>query len=230
MYPIMQAYDSVALIADVETGGTDQTFNLLMGRHIQEHYGQYPQVILTMPILEGLGGGAKMSKSLDNYVGLNDAPADAFGKLMSISDDLVFHYRTLLLLESDDTLASFRQQITDQTLHPMDLKKSTAHAIVEKFWSTEEATAGQANFEALFQKKDYSAASQTDVSSISSPCWIVDLLKAVKAVQSTSDAKRLIESNSVSLADTVITDFKAEVSWQTGDILKVGKKRIYKLI
>lgn len=229
MYPVMQAYDSVALNADVEMGGTDQTFNLLMGRHIQEHYDQYPQVILTMPLLEGLGGGDKMSKSLGNAVGLHDKPEDAFGKLMSISDELVFQYRALLLLESENDLKTLKQNIIDETLHPMDLKKGTAFAIVEKFWSTKEAKIGQANFEALFQKKDYGEAPETDVSGTTSPCWIVDLLKAANSVQSTSDAKRLIESNSVHLNDALITDFKAEVTWKSGDILKVGKKRIYKL-
>lgn len=229
-YPIFQGYDSVALTADVELGGTDQTFNLLMGRFLQEQFDQEPQAIMTLPILEGLDGVQKMSKSLNNYVGLWE-PADvAYAKLMSISDELMWKYYTLLLNTSDEEIKKMQQGVKDETLHPMKLKKEMALKIVERFWSAKEAATGQEKFEALFQKKDYSQATEVELpKDTKNPIWIVDLLKALKAVSSSSDAKRLIESGAVSVDDQTIETFKDEVSWQSGQVVKVGKHRIYKI-
>jgi tyrosyl-tRNA synthetase len=231
LYPIVQGYDSVALEADVELGGTDQTFNLLMGRHLQEQYGQEAQVILTTPLLEGLDGTEKMSKSLDNYVGLHEDASQAYAKLMSISDELMWRYYALLLLESEKSIDEMKNGVKRGSQHPMDLKKEMAFRIVERFWSREEATDGQFQFESLFQQRDYSRASQVKVSdTATSPCWIVDLIKATGAVKSSSEAKRLIQEGSVVLDDEVINDFQAEVSWKAGSTLRVGKKKIYKLM
>lgn len=222
LYPLLQGYDSVALRADIELGGSDQTFNLLMGRYLQEQYGQEPQVIITMPILEGLDGVAKMSKSLGNAIGLTEPARQAYGKLMSISDELMWRYYLLLL---DKT----REQVGAG--HPMDLKKKMAHGIVAKFWSAADADDAQAAFEALFQRHDYSAAQPVSLpDGTNNPLWIVDLLKIIGSVQTSSDAKRLIESGAVIIDESTITDFKALVTWQSGMHIKVGKHRIYRLV
>lgn len=225
LYPLLQGYDSVALKADVELGGTDQTFNLLCGRFFQEQFGQEPQVVITVPLLEGLDGVEKMSKSLGNSVGLAEPAAQAFGKLMSISDELMWKYARLLLHTSDAEI-----EIMKNTMHPMDAKKHIAAGIIRKFWSSQEAEQAQAQFESLFQKKDYSAAQEVRLLLPSLEIWIVDLLKALDAIASSSDAKRLIESGAVLIDEKAITDFKALIKAHTGMIVKVGKHRIYKLV
>ncbi len=228
LYPLMQGYDSVALKADVELGGTDQTFNLLMGRHLQANYGQEPQVIITMPILEGLDGVQKMSKSYGNYIGLFETAENAFGKLMSISDELMFKYATLLLHTPVETQEEQRRKIADGALHPMNLKKQIAHAIVARFWGNEEAIDAQKNFEELFQNRDYTNAEQYTLSN-HGDYWIVDLLKEIEAVASSSDAKRMIEQGAVSIDGVTISDFKATVHPKSGMTIKVGKKKIVKI-
>jgi tyrosyl-tRNA synthetase len=230
LYPLCQGYDSVALEADVELGGTDQTFNLLMGRHLQEEFGQEAQVILTMPILEGLDGVQKMSKSLGNYVGLWEPANEAFGKLMSISDDLMWRYFHLLLSKTLDDLTQMQQAVTAGTLHPMVLKKDMAQQIVARFWSADQAQAARTTFEEMFQKQDFSNAQEVILpTTLANPVWIVELLKALGAVSGSSDAKRLIESGAVSLDGEVIKEFKAEVSCHSSMIVRVGKHRIYKI-
>ncbi len=228
LYPLFQGYDSVALKADIELGGTDQTFNLLMGRYLQEQYGQEPQVIITTPLLEGLDGGPKMSKSLGNAIGLADPADQAFGKLMSISDELMWHYMHILLYISPEQIARMKKEIAAGALHPMDAKKKMAHDIVARFWSSSEAVSAQQQFEALFQKKDYSQADEVQLT-LQAPIWIVDLLKELKAIGSSSEAKRLIETKSVTVDGAEITDFKAMIEPRAGMIIKVGKHRIYKI-
>lgn len=230
LYPLFQGYDSVALDADVELGGTDQTFNLLIGRYLQEQYGKEPQIIITMPILEGLDGSAKMSKSLSNAVGLTEPADQAFGKLMSISDDLVWRYFEVLLHKSAGEISEMQERIAYGTLHPMALKKDMAHEIITKFWSKQEADQARATFEALFQRKDYSKAQEvTLLPDTQNPLWITDLLKNISAVTTSSQAKRLIEEKAVSIDGELVTDFKANISWQRGMIIKAGKHKIYKL-
>lgn len=230
LYPIFQGYDSVALQADVELGGTDQTFNLLMGRELQNHYGQAPQVVVTMPLLEGLDGVQKMSKSLGNYIGLAEAPEQAYGKLMSISDSLMWRYAELLLRKPKQEISSLQERVASGATHPMELKKEIAHDIVAKFWSKESADFAQQQFEAVFQKKDYSQATPITLPiTANSPLWIVDLLKLVDAVKSSSEARRLIEAHAVKIDDKPITDFKATIPWDDGTIIKVGKHRIYQI-
>lgn len=230
LYPIFQAYDSVELHADVELGGTDQTFNVLMGRFLQEQYGQKGQIAITMPLLVGLDGVHKMSKSLGNYVGLNEPANQAFGKLMSISDTLMWHYFLLLLSKTEQQITDMQKEVSSGTLHPMNLKKDMAQAIVSKFWSSEEAVSARTQFEALFQSKDYSQAEEIALPANSAnPLWIVELLKILGAIKTSSDAKRLIESGAVHIDEVAISDFKALINWQSGMIIKVGKHRIYKI-
>ncbi len=232
LYPIMQSYDSVHLKADVELGGTDQTFNLLCGRFLQEQYDQEAQVVLTVPLLEGLDGVEKMSKSLGNAIGLFDQPSDAYGKLMSIPDHLVYRYFLLLLDRTEKQILDLKNQVASEKIHPMDLKKQMAHEIVTTFWSKQDADNAQAQFQAIFQKKDLSQATQVklDPSFFKQKVWIVKLLQELNAVQSSSEVKRLIESGSILIDDEVITDFKAEIAPHSGMTIKVGKHRIYKVM
>lgn len=230
LYPLMQGYDSVALQADIELGGTDQTFNLLMGRLLQEQYGQSAQVIMTMPLLEGLDGVHKMSKSLGNSIGISEPASQAFGKLMSISDQLMWRYFHLLLGVSMNELSVWQERVAAGTSHPMELKKQMAHDVVAKFWSDDEADSAQQQFESLFQKKDYSNAQPVIFpSGTLSELWIVEMLKLLGAVTGSSEARRLIEAGAVQIDGNPITNFKEQVAWQSGMIVKVGKHRIYKL-
>ena len=229
-YPLLQAYDSVELQSDIELGGTDQTFNLLMGRYLQEQYGQKPQVIMTLPLLEGLDGVQKMSKSLGNYIGLAEPASDAFGKLTSISDKLMWRYWTLLSGKSQDDIDVMRQSVEDGSLHPLACKKELAQTIIERFWSADEAVKARDHFEALFQQKDYSQAKGVALpEGTENPLWVVDLLKALGAVESTSEARRLITGGAVSIDQKKVTDFKAQIAWEVGMTIRVGKHRIYRL-
>ena len=230
LYPILQGYDSVALKADVELGGTDQTFNLLVGRHLQEKFGQESQVVITMPLLEGLDGIEKMSKSLGNAVGINEPADQAFGKLMSISDSLMWNYFKLLLHRSDEEISEMQTAVKQNKIHPMDLKKLMSFEIIKKHWSEKEAQVAQNQFEKLFQEKDYSAADEILLpKNTENPIWVVDLLKTLEAVKSSSDAKRLIESGAIKINDNQVADFKAQIKWKSGDTIKCGKHKIYKL-
>lgn len=230
LYPLFQGYDSVELQADIELGGTDQTFNLMFGRHLQEQFAQSPQVIITVPILEGLDGIQKMSKSLGNAIGLSEDASQAYGKLMSISDTLMWRYFELLLRKDSGEIASWQERIASGTLHPMELKKNMSHEIITTFWSKPEADEAQKQFEALFQKKDYSQAQEVHMpANTINPIWIVDLLKLLQALESSSEAKRLIGDGAVSVNDEKISDFKAHISWKPGMTIKVGKHRIYKI-
>lgn len=227
LYPLFQAYDSVELKADVELGGTDQTFNLLFGRFIQEQYGQKGQVILTTPILEGLDGTEKMSKSLGNTIDLQDSAEDAFGKLMSISDKLMWRYMQILLGKSEEEISIMQERVAAGNLHPMNLKKDMASAIIAKFWSEDAAEKARDQWQAVFQQKDYSKAEEIILLNTPNPIWIVDLLKTIKAVSSSSEARRLLENGAVSIDQEKVTDFKAEIAWTSGMTIRVGKHRIY---
>lgn len=230
LYPIFQGYDSVELNANVELGGTDQTFNLLMGRFLQEQYGQVPQVAITMPLLIGLDGVHKMSKSLGNAIGLNESPEQVFGKLMSISDQLMWHYYELLLGKLANEIVQLQHAVATEAVHPMQLKKDMAQAIVTRFWSAEQALHGRQHFESLFQKHDYSQAQEVTLpADCVNPLWIVELLRTIGAVTTSSEAKRLIESGAVHINESAVTDFKQEVVCDSGMIIKVGKHRIYKI-
>lgn len=229
LYPIMQGYDSVALDADIELGGTDQTFNLLCGRFLQEQFDKEPQAIVTVPLLEGLDGKEKMSKSLGNAIGLVEEPSEVFGKLMSISDELMWRYFSLLLSKTDQEIEILKQAVADQKQHPMDIKKQMAHGIVVMFWSEEEADAAQKAFEDVFQKKDYSQAKSVELPQefYDKPVWIVALLKELGAIKTSSEAKRLITSGAVAVDGVAVQQLKDEVSIKRDSVIKVGKHRIY---
>jgi tyrosyl-tRNA synthetase len=230
LYPLLQGYDSVALHADVELGGTDQTFNLLMGRFLQEQYGQEPQLIMTTPLLEGLDGVQKMSKSLGNAISLNDEPNDAFGKLMSMPDTLMWRYFELLLYKTAHEVSVMQERIAAGTLSPIELKKEMARDILTRFWGQAEAQAAYQMFESVFQKKDYSKAQEVSLpGDTAAAIWIVDLLKLLNAISSSSEARRLIESGAVTIDGVAVTDFKAAITWVPGMIVKAGKHKIYKI-
>ena len=199
LYPLSQAYDSVALEADVELGGTDQKFNLLVGRAIQPEYGQEPQVIMTMPILEGLDGVQKMSKSLGNYVGINEPPAEMFGKLMSISDDLMWRYYLLLTDMRPAEIEELKKSVVSGKDHPLDVKKALARRIITDFHSADAAEQAQKDFEAKFQSKGVDPnAPLLDL--VGAVCrfdtWLVEL----GSCKSKSEAQRQIKAGAVSLA------------------------------
>ncbi len=228
LYPLMQGYDSVALKADVELGGTDQTFNLLMGRFLQDQYGQEPQVVITTPLLEGLDGVEKMSKSLNNYIGLAEPADQAFGKLMSVSDTLMWRYYEVLLLTPVVQLEQLKHDVCAGILHPMNAKKQMAHQVIATFWSAGQADAAQAQFEAVFQNKDLSKAQTVTIPvDTADTLWIVDLFKLIGVAGTSSEFKRLIESGAISIDGQVVTDFKAQITWHSGMTLKVGKHRVY---
>jgi tyrosyl-tRNA synthetase len=220
IYPLMQGYDSVYLNADIEIGGTDQTFNLIIGRHLQEQFGLSAQVVMTMPLLEGLDGINKMSKSLGNDIGLLDSPEDVFGKIMSISDLLMWRYYKILLNALDSDIEDMKKNC-----HPMDCKKKLAKEILIKFWSSDCAEIGLRFFEDVFQKKNYLGAPSIyfDKEQYS----VVDLLVFVNSAFSRSEARRLILAGAVSLNNIKIFDEHFIIKLKDGDVLKVGKLKVF---
>jgi tyrosyl-tRNA synthetase len=200
LYPLMQGYDSVAIRADVELGGTDQKFNLLMGRELQKVHGQEPQVVLTMPILEGLDGVQKMSKSLGNYVGIKEPPEEIFGKLMSISDELMWRYYELLSAEGEEQIGAMRSQVAQGSLHPMEAKKRLAAEVVARYHSQDDASRARAGFEEFFQRRQLPEDLETVVLDVPGEgFWLPRLLKDVGLAASTSEARRLIQQKAVRL-------------------------------
>jgi tyrosyl-tRNA synthetase len=225
LYPLIQGYDSVALKADVELGGTDQKFNLLMGRELQKQNGQSPQSILTMPLLEGLDGVNKMSKSLGNYIGINEPPQEIFGKLMSVSDELMWRYIHLLSFESLQTIALWKQQVADGA-NPRNIKVGFAQEIVARFHGLAAAQRALADFEARFQK----GALPEDMPEISlagteGGITVPLLLKQAGLVLSTSDAIRQIAGGGVRLDGERVVDKGMVVSLGATVVAQVGKRR-----
>lgn len=225
IYPLVQGYDSVALKADIELGGTDQKFNLLMGRELQKHYGQPPQCVLTMPLLEGLDGVNKMSKSLGNYVGINEDPQQIFGKLMSISDDLMWRYLELLSFESLAILAKWREEVT-QGRNPRDIKVLLGQEIVARFHSRQAAADALAEFEARF-KQGVLPDDMPEVTVASADCHIgiAQLLKQAGLVASTSEAMRMIDQGGVKLDGEKIGDRALQLKAGSIVIAQVGKRK-----
>jgi tyrosyl-tRNA synthetase len=200
LYPLAQAYDSVALEADVELGGTDQKFNLLVGRAIQHEYGQESQVIMTMPILEGLDGVQKMSKSLGNYVGISEAPAEMFGKLMSISDDLMWRYYLLLTDMTPARIEELNKAVASGKLHPLEVKKSLAHRIITDFHDAEAAAQAQRDFEAQFRDKGLPSVRRFVRSQLKTKQMLFRLLVDLEIFPSNSEAQRKIKEGAVYMA------------------------------
>jgi tyrosyl-tRNA synthetase len=199
LYPLAQGYDSVALEADVELGGTDQKFNLLVGRVLQAEYGQEPQVIMTMPILEGLDGVQKMSKSLGNYVGINEPPAEMYGKLLSISDELMWRYYDLLTDLAPAEISRLRKQVERAEVHPLAVKKDLARRIVADFHGQPEAEQAQRDFEAQFQEKSLPADVPTKAHRLAAPQKLFRLLVNLKLFSSNAEAQRKIKEGAVSM-------------------------------
>ena len=229
LYPLIQGYDSVAMEADVELGGTDQKFNLLVGRELQKHYGQEQQVVLTMPILEGLDGVQKMSKSLNNYIGIDEAPNEMFGKIMSISDELMWRYFELLSFLPEADIEKFKQDI-EEGINPRDIKFILGEELVARFHSAEEATQARENFIARFQK----GAMPDDIPEIElvseeGKLAIANLLKEAKLTQSTSESLRMLKQGAVKIDGEKVEDKGLLVEAGTEHIYQVGKRRFAKV-
>jgi tyrosyl-tRNA synthetase len=231
LYPIVQGYDSVALEADVELGGTDQKFNLLVGRDLQKEYGQEQQIVLTTPLLEGLDGIQKMSKSLSNYIGINEPANEQFGKAMSISDGLMFRYYELLTDIPLDELQKLRTDMAAGTRHPMDIKADLAASIVADYHGRAAAEAAREEFNRVVRQRQNPEDIETQkISLAAGPMRLTRLLASLNLAPSNAEAQRLIESGAVHVNDQRITDPKAEIS-QAGEYLfKVGKRRFLRLL
>jgi len=221
LYPLIQGYDSVALKSDVELGGTDQKFNLLMGRELQKQANMEQQVILTMPILEGLDGVQKMSKSLDNYIGIDDKPDDMFGKIMSISDELMWRYLELLSFESLETIASWKIEIENGE-NPRNIKFRLAEEIITRFHSNDDAKQAQQNFINRFAKNK--VPDEMPEFSFDAGIKIANLLKDAGLVNSTSDAFRMIKEGAAKIEGEKITDRNLELESGTA-VYQVGKRK-----
>ena len=232
LYPLAQGYDSVVLEVDVEIGGTDQLFNLLVGRHLMREDGQEPQVVMTLPLLEGLDGVEKMSKSLGNYVAVEDVPFEMFGKLMSISDELMWKYWLLLSDRSETEIEADRERVAAGELHPMDVKKQLARTIVAEFHSAEEAEAAQREFERVFSARNL-PQDIPDVELVLEGPTILLSKALVQAglASSNSEARRLITQGGVKVEGEPVRDIKAtiEVSGSIQTLVKVGKRKFARL-
>ena len=229
LYPLIQANDSIALKADIELGGTDQKFNLLVGRELQRAYGQEPQVVITVPILEGLDGKNKMSKSLDNYVGIDESPSEMFGKIMSISDELMWRWYELLSFKSIDEINALKAEQANGK-NPRDIKIDLAKELIARFHDDQSANFAESNFINQFQKKnipdDIEELSFT-ISESSIP--LVNLLKDCGMTSSTSEAMRMIKQGAVRINEEKITDTKHVISSGTSAIYQVGKRKFKKI-
>jgi tyrosyl-tRNA synthetase len=225
LYPLIQGYDSVAMRADVELGGTDQKFNMLVGRELQREYGQSPQVVITLPILEGTDGVNKMSKSLGNYIGINELPEEQFGKLMSISDDLMWRYLELLSTEDTQTIQKWRDEV-ERGLNPRDVKIRLAKEIVTRFHDSRAAQRAHERFVARFQRHEAPPDMPEEKVQISSASLAVSaVLKASGLVKSTSEAIRLIKQGGVRIDGERVEDPKREIQIGTAHVFQVGKRK-----
>ncbi len=234
LYPLMQGYDSVMLESDVELGGTDQTFNLLVGRDLQREQQQNQQVVITMPILEGTDGVQKMSKSLGNYIGVNDTPKDIFGKIMSISDELMFRYYRLLTKRSNAEVDTMEQSVNDGSAHPMDMKKQLAREIIIRFYDEDASKQAEQEFTKVFSNKDLpSDMPEIQISELSledGTIWICHLLQQAGLTSSSSEARRMIQQGAVQCNGDKIQDVQAKISPENDMIIKVGKRRFARLV
>ena len=231
LYPLIQGYDSVALEADVELGGTDQKFNLLVGRELQKSWGQTPQVVMTMPILEGLDGVQKMSKSLGNYIALTDPPNEMFGKVMSVSDELMWRYYELLSLDrSMDEIARLKAGVADGELHPKQVKVDLARELVSRFHDAGAADAAVHDFERRFsQGKLPDEIEEKQVQTTNGAIRIGNLLKDSGLVSSTSEAMRMIRQGAVKIDGEKVSDTALELAAGTAHVYQVGKRKVAKV-
>jgi tyrosyl-tRNA synthetase len=223
LYPVIQGYDSVALKADLEIGGTDQKFNMLVGRDLQRHFGQDPQAVMTMPLLEGLDGLRKMSKSLGNYVGLTDQPEDMYGKLMSVPDKLMVRYYELLTVATPEEIAA----VKSGAMHPMEAKKRLARTLVTEYHGAPAATRAEEYFESKHQRREVPASAQ--VYRIAEDLWICELMKQLQFTPSTSEARRLVSQGAVRVDGRTITDVNFRFVPGEHKVLEVGKRRVARI-
>jgi tyrosyl-tRNA synthetase len=230
LYPLMQGFDSVSLHANVEVGGTDQKFNLLVGRALQERYGQKPQTVITMPLLVGTDGTDKMSKSLGNYIGINDSPTDIFGKVMSIPDSLIYNYFLLATEVDEAKLKSVKAQLEDKSLNPMALKKELGQTIVELYHSRGDAIHAREDFEMKFSKREIpDDIPNLDIPSSEQLFWIVRLIVISGVANSNSAAIRLIQGGGVELNGVKVTDKDFKIDLGQTNTIKIGKKSFFKI-
>lgn len=232
-YPIMQAYDSVAIQADVELGGTDQKFNLLVGRKLLEMKDMQPQIAMILPILRGTNGVDKMSKSLDNYIGISEDPDSMYGKTMSIPDNLISEYFYLVLDKDEEEAKEIDRMINSQKVNPMELKMELARGIVELFHSREDAQRAEENFVKVFSKRELPEdAEELDATSfaIDGKVEIVKFLISNGIVSSNSEVKRLVQQGAIKVNQQKVANFKEPVKINNGDILRIGKKKFFKIV
>ncbi len=223
LYPVIQGYDSVALEADIEIGGTDQKFNMLVGRELQRHFGQPPQIVMTMPLLEGLDGVRKMSKSLGNYVGLTDEPADMYGKLMSVPDKMTAKYFMLLTRAGADEIAD----VKSGAIHPMEAKKRLARTVVAEYHGEQAAARAQQYFESKHQRREIPDSVQ--VYRIDRDLWICELMKQLNFTPSTSEARRLVSQGAVRVDGQTISDQNFRFVPGEHKVIEVGKRRVARI-
>ena len=228
LYPLVQAYDSVMVRADVEIGGTDQLFNLLLGREIQKAHGQEPQIVMTMPLLEGLDGVNKMSKSLGNYIAVNDTPKDTFGKTMSVSDDLMWRYFSLVLCLPDEEIAALKAAVAAGARHPRDVKDELGRRVVAKFHGEAAGVEASAEFARVFSQNQL----PTDMPEVVVPAdkiGILTLMVKAGLAPSTSEARRLVQAGAVHVGDDKVADFRLEIQPQDGVVIRSGKRGFAKI-
>lgn len=232
LYPLIQGYDSVVLKADVELGGTDQKFNLLVGRELQRVYGQEPQVVITVPLLEGLDGVHKMSKSLSNYIGITESAKEVFGKMMSISDELMFRYYELLSDFPTSEIDLLKKKVTSGEEHPREVKRRLAMEIVSRFHGEEEARSAAEAFETQFSLGQI----PVDIEEVflqgvpEGKVWLLRLLKEIGLCQSTSEARRLVKQGAVEINGQRVEDIDLSISAVGKYVIRVGKRRFRRLI
>jgi len=229
LYPLLQAYDSVVLKADVELGGTDQKFNLLLGRELMKGYGLVPQVCLTMPLLEGLDGVQKMSKSLDNYVGVSEAPNDIFGKLMSMPDPLMRKYYDLLCPLNSAEIESKFQALKEQKIHPRQLKIDFAKQIVSQYHGESAGTEAESYFDRVVSRKEIPDQIELAEYPYAEKIWIPRLLLDLKLVTTTSDGKRMVQQGAVKLNQTVLKEENWNPPSRENILIQVGKRRFLRI-
>ncbi len=222
MYPLMQGYDSIAIKADIEFGGTDQKFNLIVGRHLQSETGMEPQVVITMPLLEGLDGVQKMSKSLGNYIGIDEEPTEMYGKAMSIPDELMARYFMLVTDMPREEQEQLAQGLKDGSVHPRDAKMLLAKTIVELYHGAAAAEAAEQEFVRVFQERDLPSEIE-ELSIDAGEVWLPQLLNAAGMVSSNSEGKRMIQQGSVRVNGEKVTEENCTL--QNDDVLQVGKRK-----
>ncbi len=230
-YPLMQAYDSVMIKADLEIGATEQKFNLVAGRHIQESYGQKPQCILTLPVLVGLDGVNRMSKSLGNYIGIDEPPDEIFGKVMSIDDNMIYQYFELVTEVDGDKLDDVKAKLASSEYNPRDLKMELGETLVSMYHDREKAQEARKEWERVFsERKLPTDMPEFSISDLGEKIWVVKLLTETKMVKSGGEARRLIKGGGLYLNNERIAEDSTEIDLAEGMIFKVGKRRFFRIV